>query len=204
MGPRLPPWPLAPPRSLSRAESGTPWWACRGQKAAHDEGQLRHQSFQADTPHPAPLPVLGGSLCQSPTLVPRSTCNSLMDEEPRPLPPPQPGLSPSLGHLPPSLWPSSCKAAFLEDLLGWQTKSLDKATGGRQLIKMHLFALHPGCHLRVALSSQTAKQNSYAHRETLPVRAGTGGQKCCLAPCSPMDLVLGTQLQPVLTWVEGF
>lgn len=127
MGPRLPPWPLAPPRSLSRAESGTPWWACRGQKAAHDEGQLRHQSFQADTPHPAPLPVLGGSLCQSPTLVPRSTCNSLMDEEPRPLPPPQPGLSPSLGHLPPSLWPSSCKAAFLEDLLGWQTKSLDKA-----------------------------------------------------------------------------
>lgn len=43
------------------------------------------------------------------------------------------------------------------------TKSLNKATGGRWLIKMHLFALPPGCHLAATLSLETAKQNCCAN-----------------------------------------
>ena len=82
--------------------------------------------------------------------------------------------------------------------LGWQTKSLNKATGGRRLIKMHLFALRPGCHLLAALSSQ----NSCAARiQTLPGGGvmPRGGQKLHRPPRPPIHLVLETQLQAVLT-----
>lgn len=91
--------------------------------------------------------------------------------------------------------------------LGWQTKSLNKATGSRQLIKMLLFALRPGCHLRVALSSQTAKQNSRAaHAHTRPAPPEPPcprSTKLHHPPRSPVDRVLETQRQAVLTWGVG-
>lgn len=120
-----------------------------------------------------------------------------------PLPPAPARPVPLRGRVPPSLCLPSCKAAFLQDprSLGWQTKSLSEATGGRQLIEMHLFALRPGCHLRAALSSQTAKQNSCAAHRNPPWGGACpgGGQKLHRAPRPPIHFVLETQLQTVLT-----
>lgn len=107
-----------------------------------------------------------------PDLYPEGTCHLFLRIEekldplflalaqPCPSPAPLSPLSPASPQ-----WPSS-KAAFL--LRSWLadnlTKSLNKATGGRRLIKMNLLlCLGPGCHLSAALSLQKAKQNSCAH-----------------------------------------
>lgn len=106
-----------------------------------------------------------------------------------------PSSCPSLACPPSGPGPAFPLPAFLQSsfslgpALGWQTKSLSEATGGRRLIKMHLFALRPGCHLRAALSSQTAKRNSCAaHTETLPGESVPRGAETpsCPAPSHPL------------------
>lgn len=74
----------------------------------------------------------------------------------------------------------SLRSSWLADSL---TKNLNEATGGRRLIKMNLFALHPGCHLGATLSSQKAKQNSCTHTcSCTPVH--THRPDACQGPCA--------------------
>lgn len=96
---------------------------------------------------------------------------------------PSPACPPS-GPGPAFPLPAFLQSSFsLGPALSWQTKSLSEATGGRRRMEMHLFALRPGCHLRAALSSQTAKQNSCAaHTETLPGGSMPRGGRNSIVP----------------------
>lgn len=172
------------------------------------QGRVRPPSSQAAVLTPPGLCLAGPCIRARPWSLggPATTCRRGSDRTPFLLP------LPSLSPAPRRLLPSS--ACFLQSSFslrptrsqGWQTKSLNKATGGRQLIKMLLFALRPGCHLRVALSSQTAKQNSRAvHAQIRPARAAVPreSETPSSLPRSPVDCVLETQQQAVLTWGGG-
>ena len=171
-------------------------------------GQVRPPSSQAAVLTAPGLCLAGPCIRARPWSLggPATTWRRGSDQTPYLLP--LPGLSPAPCHLLPS------SACFLQSSFslrparshGWQTKSLNKATGGRQLIKTFLFALRPGCHLRVALSSQTAKQNSRAaHAQIRPARVAVPweSETPSSLPHSPVECALETQQQAVLTWGGG-
>ena len=119
VGPRLatPAW--QPPRSLLCAGETTPWsWVCRWSGEESVSPWLRPKAGEASIlpgccPHPT-RPVLGRSLHQSLTLVPRGTCHNLLEGERADPLPPAPALPVPLIHAascPPL--PASCKAVFL-------------------------------------------------------------------------------------------
>ena len=209
-----PPPPPPPPGSLLCAGGTTPQSGLadgvvkRESVPGRGGGQVRPPSSQAAVLTPPGLCLSGPCIRARPWSLegPATTCRRGSDQTPYLLP--LPGLSPAPRRLQPS------SACFLQSSFslrparshGWQTKSLNKATGGRQLIKTLLFALRPGCHLRVALSSQTAKQNSRAaHAQIRPagVAVPRESETPSSLPHSPVECALETQQQAVLTWGGG-